>query len=158
MPSARALIRKLGLEPHPEGGFYREIFRSQGAVVTSRGRRAGVTSIYFLLLAGQRSLFHRVAADEIWHHYQGAPLRLLRVSPDLEERAAIPLGPLRGRREPVAVIPAGHWQAAESRGEFTLVGCTVGPGFDFRDFTMLRDEAAAARKLRARHPALAGFI
>jgi predicted cupin superfamily sugar epimerase len=156
--SARGLIRKLGLQPHPEGGYYREIHRSRESVATGKGRRAALTTIYFLLERGQKSVFHRVVSDEVWHYYAGAPLRLWRVSPDFRSSERIVLGaPGRGRA-PVAVIAAGEWQAAESSGDFTLTGCTVGPGFDFADFLLLRDDAAAARKLGAAQPRLSRFI
>jgi predicted cupin superfamily sugar epimerase len=155
---ARALIRKLGLLPHPEGGHYREIRRAPDEVETPRGRRSALTEIFFLLRKGERSLFHRVLSEEIWHHYEGANLELIRLSPDFREKEIFSLGPLRGRSRPVAVIPAGHWQAARSRGDYTLVGCTVGPGFDFADFTLLRDAAPEAAQLKARHPGLSRFV
>lgn len=153
---AAALIRKLRLAPHPEGGFYREIHRSAISVKTRRGPRSGVTTIYFLLPAGACSRFHQVASDEIWHHYEGAPLRLLRLDPDLGGHEEIRLGPLSAKSAPVAVIPAHHWQAAESLGDYTLVGCTVGPGFDFKDFAMLGP--ASGRKLAAHRPRWTRFI
>jgi len=156
--SARALIRKLGLLPHPEGGYYREIHRSRESVSTRKGRRAALTTIFFLLERGQKSVFHRVASDEVWHYYAGAPLRLWRVSKDFASSERLVLGPTGRGRSPVAVIAAGEWQAAESAGDYTLTGCTVGPGFDFADFLLLRDDAAAGRKLRAAQPRLARFI
>ena len=152
---ARGLIRKLGLKPHPEGGFYREIHRSAGTVQASQGRRAALTTIYFLLARGQKSVFHRVVSDEVWHYYAGAPLRLWCVSGDFKTSERIALGaPGRGR-VPVAVIAAGEWQAAETTGDYTLVGCTVGPGFDFADFRMLRDDPRLAARMRKSMPALA---
>lgn len=153
--AARALIRRLGLLPHPEGGHYREIHRAAESVGTAKGRRSALTTIFFLLAQGERSVFHRVRSDEIWHHHAGAPLRLWRVSADFSVRERIDLGPLRGSRRPVGVIPAGDWQAAESIGEYTLVACAVGPGFDFADFALLRDEPKAAARMRAAFPALA---
>lgn len=152
---ARGLIRKLGLVPHPEGGFYREIHRSAETVAARQGRRAALTTIYFLLARGQKSVFHRVKSDEVWHYYTGAPLRLWRVAGDFKTSERIALGsPGRGRA-PVAVIAAGEWQAAETTGDYTLVGCTVGPGFDFADFRMLRDEPRLAARLRKAFPDLA---
>ena len=153
--AARALIRRLGLEPHPEGGFYREIHRAEGAVTTRKGRRSALTTIYFLLASGQKSVFHRVTSDEIWHFYAGAPLRLWRVPAGFGASERMVLGPPGRGRAPVAVIRAGEWQAAESAGGYTLVGCTVGPGFDFADFRLLRDDARAARKMGQSHPTLA---
>jgi len=152
------LIRKLGLLPHPEGGHYREIRRAPDTVETPRGSRSALTTIFFLLQKGERSLFHRVLSEEIWHYHEGASLELIRVSPDLKDKEIFSLGPLRGRSSPVAAIPAGHWQAARSRGDYTLVGCTVGPGFDFADFALLRDSAKDAARLKARYPGLARFL
>lgn len=153
--AARALIRSLSLVPHPEGGFYREIHRAAGSVGTRKGRRSALTSIYFLLARGQKSVFHRVTSDEVWHYYGGAPLRLWRVSADFRAAERMRLGPPGRGRAPVAVIAAGEWQAAESAGAYTLVGCTVGPGFDFKDFALLRDEGKALARMRGAHPALA---
>lgn len=158
--AARALIRKLGLRPHPEGGHFREIHRSAGNVKTRKGPRSALTTIYFLLARGQKSVFHRVTSDEVWHFYAGAPLRLWRVSEDFKASERILLGPIAtgtpGRgKVPVAVIAAGDWQAAETAGAFTLVGCTVGPGFDFADFRMLRDDPRSADRMRKAFPALA---
>lgn len=158
MDRASALIRKLRLQPHPEGGYYREIHRSRESVSTRKGRRAALTTIFFLLERGQKSVFHRVTSDEVWHYYGGAPLRLWRVSADFGSSERIALGPPGRGRSPVAVIAAGEWQAAESAGDYTLTGCTVGPGFDFSDFRLLRDEAAACRRLRAAQPRLGRFI
>jgi uncharacterized protein len=181
---ARALIKKLGLMPHPEGGYYREIHRSAERVGTNKGRRSALTSIYFLLTRGQRSVFHRVLSDEVWHFYTGAPLRLWRVAADLRSREAILLGPtgatfavaasgrahsaqsasggrLASSREgavQVAVIPRRDWQAAETLGDYTLVGCSVGPGFDFADFKLLRDDARAAKRMRKVFPDAVGLI
>ncbi len=158
MERASALIRRLGLRTHPEGGYYREIHRSRESVSTRKGRRSALTTIFFLLERGQKSVFHRVVSDEVWHYYAGAPLRLWRVSKDFGTSERLVLGPPGRGRSPVAVIAAGEWQAAESAGDFTLTGCTVGPGFDFADFRLLRDDAAAGRKLRAAQPRLARFI
>jgi uncharacterized protein len=153
--AARSLVRRLELRPHPEGGFYREIHRSAETVTARKGRRAALTTIYFLLARGQKSVFHRVTSDEVWHYYAGAPLRLWRVPADFQTWERIALGPPRRGRAPVAVIAAREWQAAETTGAYTLVGCTVGPGFDFADFRMLRDEPREAARLRKAFPALA---
>lgn len=154
--AARSWIRRLGLQPHPEGGYFREIHRSSGSVSTRKGRRAALTVIYFLLARGQRSVFHSVSSDEVWHFHGGAPLRLWRVAADFRSSERITLGPPGRGRAPVAVIRAGEWQAAESTGDYSLVGCTVGPGFDFADFRMLRDDARAAGRMRKAYPTLAG--
>lgn len=154
-PRARSLIRKLKLIPHPEGGYYREIHRAGETVKTSRGERSAMTTIYFLMPRGECSRFHRVKSDEVWHHYEGAALRLIRLNPNLFEAEEIRLGALDGKAAPVAVIARGQWQAAESLGDYTLVGCSVGPGFDFADFEMIDADRGAA--LRKRRPALARF-
>lgn len=127
--SAAQIIERLGLQPHPEGGWYRETWRGPQVA----GRASG-TAILFLLQAGERSHWHRVDADEIWLWHAGSPL-LLSMG---ETRArAHRLGPdvLTGE-SPQIVVPAGHWQAAESTGAYTLVSCTVSPGFRFEGFTL----------------------
>jgi predicted cupin superfamily sugar epimerase len=157
---AAELIRTLHLQPHPEGGFYREIYRSAGTVRPgdARGVRSALTTIYFLLRAGERSRLHRVESDEAWHHYEGAPLELLWCGADFGELRRVELGGVEGERRPVEVVPSGHWQAARSLGKYTLVGCTVGPGFDFADFRMLHEGDPEAASARASQPALAVFL
>jgi len=154
--TVQELIRRYGLEPHPEGGWYREVHRSGELVGRQDGcRRSGLTAILFLLPQDDISRWHRVCgADESWHHAGGAPLELLCLPPeggrlrrqhlaslaapmDLPEESAMPL----------AIVPAGWWQAARSLGAWSLMSCCVGPGFDFADFSLLRDLPAA------RHPA-----
>ena len=132
MDAAEA-IRRLELVPHPEGGYYRETFRSPLTIDLADGRRRPAsTAIHYLLPAGARSAWHRVASDEIWHHYDGGPLRLHLLGG----------GTWRlDRSNPQTVVPAGVWQAAEPEGESVLCGCTVAPGFDFADFEMGSEEA-----------------
>ncbi|QCJ00223.1 cupin domain-containing protein [Agrobacterium larrymoorei] len=130
--TASDLIAALNLEPHPEGGFYRQTFRDKNG-----GERGHSTAIYYLLEKGQRSHWHKVTdAVETWHYYAGAPLAL-HLSEDGKNISTTTLGPsiLDGER-PQAIVPANCWQAAESLGEFTLVGCTVAPGFVFESFVM----------------------
>jgi len=132
------VITRLGLNPHPEGGYYAETFRSKESVLLSDGRqRSASTAIYFLLPEGAFSALHRVAADECWHHYGGAPLELVMISSEggLEK---IILGPdLTVGHQPQYVVPSGWWQAARPLdGGSALTGCTVAPGFDFADFEM----------------------
>jgi len=130
--SADEVVRLLGLAPHPEGGCYRETFRA----AAPDGGRGASTAIYYLLRGGEISAWHRVDADEIWHHYAGAPLELL-LSPDGRQRSAARLGKdLAAGERPQAVVPAGVWQSARSLGEWTLVGCTVAPAFEFAGFEM----------------------
>ena len=131
---ARDIIRLLSLQPHPEGGWYREIYRSGLEVEGPRGRRSAVTTIYYLLESGQVSRWHVVDADEIWHFYGGAPLELLAYDPRSRERARHLLDFPGGGARPVAVVASGVWQAARTLGEYSLVGCSVGPGFEFADF------------------------
>jgi uncharacterized protein len=131
---AQELIRRLELRPHPEGGWYRELYRSPLKVSTARGERAAVTMIYYLLEAHQLSRWHVVGADEIWHHYGGAPLELYAYEPGTRELRRHLLEPAGSGDGPVAVIRAGIWQAARSRGSFSLLGCSVAPGFEFADF------------------------
>lgn len=131
MGDAQSIIQLLGLEPHPEGGHFRETFRDGRAV----DGRAASTAIYFLLARGERSHWHRVDAAEIWHWYAGAPLAL-RIA---EGAKAVELrlgNDLAAGERPQAVVPAGAWQSAESLGEWTLVGCTVAPGFEFAGFEL----------------------
>jgi uncharacterized protein len=159
-PRAERLIAELGLEPHPEGGHYRETYRSSSSVqpADERPSRAALTTIYFLLAAGEVSRWHRVASDEVWHHYEGDALELLAADPHFRELRRLRLGPVADGAEPVQVVPADWWQAARSTGAYTLMGCTVGPGFDFADFRMLADAPAEAAILRDRYPELGSFV
>jgi predicted cupin superfamily sugar epimerase len=131
--TADDIIRLLDLEPHPEGGHFVETFRD----VAGLGGRTASTAIYFLLARGERSHWHRVDAVEVWHYYAGSPLRL-----EIADRSEGPvrrvrLGPdLAAGERPQAVVPCHAWQAAESLGDWTLVGCTVAPGFEFAGLEM----------------------
>jgi predicted cupin superfamily sugar epimerase len=159
-PRARELVETLGLAPHPEGGFFQEIYRSESRVHRSGSgqERSALTTIHYLLPAGSFSRWHRVLSDEAWHFAEGAPLELLVCEPgETTVRRAL-LGPAGAEAGPVEVVPAGCWQAARSLGGYTLVGCTVGPGFEFADFRLLADEPDAARRIRALDPALAALL
>lgn len=129
--SGEEIIALLGLVQHPEGGWYSESWRDPGP---GKERGSG-TAIYFLLLEGEVSAWHRVDATEIWHFYGGAPLDLL-ISADGSARDVIPLGPISERARPQAIVPAGAWQSARSTGAWTLVGCTVSPAFEFEGFEL----------------------
>jgi predicted cupin superfamily sugar epimerase len=159
-PRAAELIATLELQPHPEGGFYREVFRSARQVTPSdeRGARAALTTIYFLLPEGSISRWHQVDSDEVWHLYEGGPLELFELTGTghlLRHR----LGSLGdGTRAPVCTIPAGHWQAARPLAEYALVGCTVGPGFEYADFRLLATAAERAAEVRMKWPEVAAFI
>jgi predicted cupin superfamily sugar epimerase len=131
VPNAADIIRRLELKPHPEGGHYRETFRDPHSV----NGRAASTSIYFLLQRGERSHWHRVDAVETWHYYSGAPLKLSVVNGASEE--IFRLGPdIVAGEAPQVTVPARAWQAAETTGDWTLVGCTVAPGFEFAGFEL----------------------
>jgi len=131
--TAAEIIRLLDLKPHPEGGHFGETFRDPSTI----DGRAASTAIYFLLARGERSHWHRVDAVEVWHYYAGAPLVLEMAADESGPIRRIKLGPdiAMGER-PQGVVAARHWQAAESMGEWTLVGCTVAPGFEFANFEM----------------------
>ncbi len=157
-PRARQLISQLGLQPHPEGGYFREMTRSGLAVHSDNVHdlRPAFTDIYFLLVAGQVSHWHRVQHDEIWHFYEGSPLRLLSLSANLDALRDLTLDPQACCFK--QVIAAYDWQAAESLGDYTLVGCTVAPGFDFRDFRMLKDLPEVAAKVYRDFPDFGRFV
>ncbi len=131
---AADLIARLSLEPHPEGGWYREVHRSAEIVPTARGPRAATTSIYFLLEAGRKSRWHVVDSDELWHHVGGAPLELVTYGPQTRAFRHQVLGAVDPVREPTGIVPPGVWQAARSLGAYSLLACDVSPGFDFEDF------------------------
>jgi predicted cupin superfamily sugar epimerase len=157
---AAELIAALELSPHPEGGHYGELYRSSNTVHPDdgRGSRSAITTIYFLLTQEAVSRWHRVESDEVWHFYEGAPLDLWSASAEGDRVDHNRLGPLDGSQRPVWVVPAGRWQAARSTGSYTLVGCTVGPGFDFRDFTLASEQPTIGSVIRARYPALAELL
>jgi predicted cupin superfamily sugar epimerase len=132
LPSTADMIARLELKPHPEGGHFRETFRD--ARCDPNGRPVS-TVIYFLLARGERSHWHRIDAAEVWHYYAGSALTLEIAGGD--GRRGIRLGPdLAAGEVPQAIVPAQAWQAAESCGDWTLVGCTVAPGFDFATFEL----------------------
>jgi predicted cupin superfamily sugar epimerase len=133
-PRAEQLIETLGLVPHPEGGWYRQLFRSEERVTrhADSAERTALTTIYFLLVEGTVSAWHRVRSDEAWHFYEGEALELLVRADDGEAPDVIRLD----AQNRVHVVRALEWQAARPLGAYTLVGCTVGPGFEFDDFEM----------------------
>lgn len=132
-----SLVEKYGLEPHPEGGYYRQVYKSSTVI----GSRAAITAIYFLLERGQVSRWHRVMSDEIWTYLEGAPLTLW-----MHDGASTTSTTLdTGNR--IAAVPRTVWQAAETTGEYTLVACFVAPGFEFADFAMMSEVAEAQKAL-----------
>jgi len=153
-----AIIRKLGLEPHPERGYYRETYRSSSEVQSQRhgGNRSASTAIYFLVTANEPTTFlHRLVSDEIFHLYDGGPLEIVRLFEDGRWDVAVLGMNLDDGERPQIVIPAGTWFGTELRpgASHCLVGCTVAPGFDFADF-----ELAQGPELEARYPAAAERI
>ena len=124
------VIAALGLEPHPEGGHYRETWRDPG-----HGARGAGTAIYYLLKAGEVSAWHRIDATEIWHHYAGAALALTLRQGGTQTRLVLGTN-IGAGEQPQATVPAHAWQTAESLGPWTLVGCTVSPAFEFSGFEL----------------------
>ncbi len=129
---AEAIIATLGLEPHPEGGWFAETWRAPAGP----GEREAGTAIYFLLREGESSAWHRVDAAEIWHHYAGSPLELSTWTPGAAVRARVLGSNLSDGERPQWVVAANEWQSARTLGSFTLVGCTVSPAFRFEGFEM----------------------
>jgi len=154
---ALQLVQELGLEPHPEGGWYREIFRASETVIPAdgRGERAAMSVIYYALAEAQISRWHSVRADEQWTLLDGDALELTVLDP-----ATFRAAPFRLERggHATTVVPGGAWQTARPLGAFALVACTVGPGFDFADFRFMADDAQARERLRRESPALARFL
>jgi predicted cupin superfamily sugar epimerase len=133
----RYWVDRLGLQEHLEGGYFRETYRSDAQFETERGLRSASTAIFYLLEKGQFSAFHRIKSDEMWHFYAGSPLAVHVI--DGDKLGTIKLGNDPGRRQSLqAVVRAGCWFAAASLGQYSLVGCTVAPGFDFADWEVGR--------------------
>lgn len=140
METAAQIVERLALKPHPEGGWYREVHRAAERVETSRGSRSALTTIFYMLERAQLSRWHVVTSDEVWHFYSGEPLELLAYDP----RSRSFTRSVLTSRDPIGVIAAGVWQAARSLGAYSLVGCNVGPGFEFEDFQFV-DAVAGSR-------------
>jgi predicted cupin superfamily sugar epimerase len=153
-PRAQALLRSLELAPHPEGGYYREVFRSQHTVdpEDGRGRRSALTLIAFLVVEGRPSRWHRVVSDECWHWIEGSSLELRVTNPAIDRITPVRLGAGEDAL-PTHVVSSGFWQAARALGPYALVTCAVAPGFDFADFTMMADAPQSRDALLVRHPA-----
>ena len=163
MTDLDAIVRLLELAPHPEGGFYRETYRAEAVLPQAAlgprfaGDRAASTAIYFLVPRGSFSALHRIASDEVWHHYAGAPLEVVSILPD-GRREDLRLGTdLAAGERPQGVVRAGAWFGSRvpdgATEPWSLVGCTVAPGFDFADF-----ELADRATLLARFPAHAALV
>lgn len=152
------LIELLGLTPHPEGGWYRQVHRSRLRVQTPSGERAAITTIYYLLEQHGFSRWHVVDADEVWHFYAGAPFELFIYYPDAEQLSRRLLGSPVEDDDSVAVVPAGSWQAGRSTGTYSLMGCTVGPGFEFSGFRFIADLADHQRHFKGEMCSLAQLL
>jgi len=155
---AAELLNLLGMRPHPEGGHYVEQFRSTHRVdvLDRKVQRSAITTIYFLLAAGEFSRWHRVVSDEIWHYHEGEAIELLLF--DDRGFRRVRLGPASRETRPTIVVPAGTWQAARTTGAYTLSACTVGPGFEFADFSLAVDWPEIAARIANAGPDLARFI
>lgn len=158
-PRAAELITRLQLAPHPEGGFYREIYRSEMRVDPTDGRplRSALTVIHFLLTRGAFSRWHRVAADELWQYVEGDGLDLFVCDRDFRQviRRRVAAAPID---DITRVVPAGDWQAARCPGEYCLVTCSVSPGFEFDDFDLLTDLPETAVRFRQLQPEWQEFV
>jgi predicted cupin superfamily sugar epimerase len=159
-PRAAELIQWLHLQPHPEGGFFAEVFRSRRQVRAGdvEGERSALTSIYFLLAQGDVSHWHRLDADETWHFYEGEPLDLLLLDAKARILSRVRLGPAAPGSALVHAVPAGSWLAARASGAYALVGCSVAPGFEFSGFSLMRDAPAVAVDVVRRFPEAAALI
>lgn len=146
---SQELVSLLNLMPHPEGGYYREMYRSA---------TSAATHIFYLLSEGQYSRWHQIDYDEIWNHYEGDPLELIWFKPGDSHYEKQILGPLNAKSVPVQVIPAGAWQAAHPLGSYTLTGCTVAPSFEFDRFRLLSEIESEAQDLKRKWPELTRFI
>ena len=150
------LIDKYNLVPHPEGGYYAVIYESKQTLTSPmvNKERKTITHIYFLLLKGQVSLFHKVAHDEIWNFYEGDPIKLIKYDGLTIEEDIIG----SGCSNYVSIVESGIYQAAESTGVYSLVGCSVAPGFEFEDFSLLHDDLETKEKLLNKFPGYLKFI
>ena len=147
MTRSEQIIKELGLEPHPEGGYYKETYRSEGSIPDGalpdfKGERVFTTAIYFLLTPYVFSAFHKIKSDEMWHHYDGSAIELHMISPEGEHSIVIIGKDFSNNEHPQYVVPAGYWFASriKDEAEFSLLGCTVSPGFDFHDFVLAKRE------------------
>ncbi len=155
---AKDLISELRLQPHPEGGYFREIFRSAYKVqpLDERSARSALTTIYYLLTKGQQSRWHRVASDEAWHFYEGDSLEVYWIDGrDVHQEV---LGTGTSNAHPICVIPGGCWQAARPLGDYSLLGCSVAPGFDFEDFETLSEGSAVLAHIVSLRAAFAELV
>ena len=136
---AKKIVKQLGLEAHPEGGYYNRVYASNVSVELKdgRGERKALTHIYYLLSRGEHSVWHKITSDEIWNFYEGDPLELRLINPSDKEERVVLLGKLDETHVPSFLIPAGSWQTAKPLGEYVLVGCSMAPGFQWEDWSVL---------------------
>ena len=146
--SAEEVIQILDLKPHPEGGAFRETYRSS-VLARTDAQRSVCTAIYFLIRKDQATAWHRVKNDEIYHFYSGAPVELSLIHEDGKLSKHILGTNVKNGERPQIIIPANEWQSARSLGDYSLFGCTVSPGFDFSDFELIE-----TAKLQTRYPEL----
>ena len=159
--SVENLVETLDLQPHPEGGFYKETYRSESAIKLNgelgiHGNRNYSTAIYFLLLKNQFSAWHRIKQDEAWHFYEGASVRVHSISPEGVYQYFDLGTDFESGEAPQYLVPGGYWFASESLGDYSLVGCTVAPGFNFADFE-LADRSELTRLFPAHKPLIQKF-
>jgi len=159
-PRVSELINLLNLEHHEGGGYIREIFRSTNLVhlLDNQVERKALTTIYYLLGAGEFDSWHRLDSDEVWHYHEGATLELLWIEQGEEKYTRCLVGEIDDSIRPIAVVPGGCWQMARTTGEYTLVGCTMGPGFEYEGYQLLRDNPEEASMIQHRFPELVEFL
>jgi len=152
---AKTLIQLLKLIAHSEGGFYREVFRSKSKVESpaKKTSRHAMSDIYFLLPSGHVSKFHKLAHDELWHFYEGSPVQIIEIEPEVLKITKTTIGHTSEVLCYKHLVKAGNWQAAKTSGDYSLAGCTVAPGFEFEDFKLLRDDQESYLKVIKKHPA-----
>lgn len=150
-------MKPVNLEPHPEGGKFREVFRSLNQVESTKlGKRSALTHIYFQLDNGEVSAFHKVNSEEIWNLYKGQGIRLYQWDGESDVIEEFELSDAANQY--CHVVPAHHWQAVEPLGDMALVGCSVAPGFEFQDFTLMRECVGIAKDFEQKHPRLSHLI
>lgn len=154
------LIDLLKLETHPGGGSIREIYRSSKHVHLpgTLDERSALTTVYYLLAEGEYDCWHRLEADEAWHYIEGDPLELIWFKPGDDELTPRHLGEVGESSSPIAVVPGGCWQMARTTGEYTLVSCMMGPGFEYEDYQQMWDNPEVAQEVQRRFPELAEYI
>jgi len=161
MKRVEKLVEILGLQPHPEGGFYKETYRSEGEIALDGelgilGERNYSTAIYFLLVKNSFSAWHRIKQDEAWHFYEGSPVRVHSISPKGKYEYFDLGNDFDSGQKPQYVVPGSYWFASETLGDYSLVGCTVAPGFDFEDFD-LADRTKLTELFPAHQPLIQKF-